>query len=88
MPRQNAADLFSGLWGMAHPTGPQLSNDYNDKEGLTRVFVVTEFCAVPGCLANHESALSSYRALHLIHALGLRPELAAMLASLAFGGAA
>jgi len=32
--------------------------------------------------------LSSLRALHLIHALGLRPELAAMLASLAFGGAA
>jgi len=32
--------------------------------------------------------LSSYRALHLIQSLAVRPELAAMLASLAFGGAA
>lgn len=29
---------------------------------------------------------AGYRALHLIHALGIRPELATMLAALAFGG--
>lgn len=32
--------------------------------------------------------LSSYRALHLIQSIGVRPELAQMLAVLAFGGAA
>ena len=30
--------------------------------------------------------LQSYRALHLMHSLGVRPELATMLAALAFGG--
>lgn len=32
--------------------------------------------------------LNSLRALHLIHAFGVRPEVATMLAAMAFGGAA
>jgi hypothetical protein len=58
-----------------------LSRSGADQLGGDRAFLTKSTMARPQL-----DDLTSQRALHLIQGLGLRPELATMLAALAFGG--